>query len=194
MREFFSVFIALSIALTLGITSAYFVSREFLGFGSIQYGQWTAWPNAGTSNSDPYSKAHAARTGKFAMGSAEGLVFIATHDDQDTLLKGNCNYQFAGKIPAARYWTLRITDGQFVRSGPTQTAEYAVSSTSVLRDKDGKISINISKNIAAGNWLQNGGDGNRLLIMTLYDTSIATVTGAATITMPQIKNVGCSND
>ena len=57
--------------------SAILALKATVGFGAIEIGPWTAWPEAQTETADPYAKAHRARTGVLLLGGAEGLRFTA---------------------------------------------------------------------------------------------------------------------
>lgn len=192
LRNVLPILLAIGIALVGGIYSAEFVTSKFEGFEQIKYGVWTAHPKLGTTNADAYSAARVARTGKIALGSAEGLSFIAGSDSDGSVLTGNCSYVVKGQTPAARYWTLQITD-TYLRALPaSNAAESSIHSGNVLRFQDGSFEINIASQPMPGNWLMANGNAPIFLILNLYDTGIATSTGATSILMPTIIRKGCT--
>ena len=193
-KQLTPILIALVIAIVGGIYSADVMTREFAGFGALQYGAWVSHPQTGTQDADPYARASAARTGEIALGSAEGLVFIAAHDDQKQIIDASCDYVIEGKTPAARVWSLRITDKNLL---PILTQSGAVSglhSGNTLRNGQSAFKISISSEIVDGNWIPQIGNGERRFVLTLYDTSVASTTGVSEIKMPTIKAIGCDNE
>lgn len=191
MKNLLTIVYVLALALGLGIYSAWSVTSQFAGFGALTLGQWTSYPQAGTTDADPYARARAARSGALALGRAEGLVFRATHDSDGARLVGSCNYLMSGEVPSNRLWTLRLED-QGGRTLPTGSdAPSHIHSRSVLWASDGSVSITMSDQIAPTNWLHLDHSGAIDLVLTLYDTTIATSTGLTDVTMPIVQNAGC---
>ena len=79
---------------------------------AITLGPWQAWPNAGTEDVDPYSRARLARTGEIPLGSGEGLTLLAQTDDAGRALTARCDYRIVGQTPPARLWTLTLENAQ----------------------------------------------------------------------------------
>lgn len=192
-RDLIPFLVALAIALVGGIYLTDRVTAEFNGFGELEINGWVAHPNAGTSDADPYARARAARTGRIALGSAEGLVFVAKTDDANREILATCTYAIVGKTPAARAWTLRASDDQYLTIGSPTGGAFGLHSGNVLRDQSGAFKITFSATPSSGNWLQSAGVGNRYLIITLYDTSVASTTGISDYTMPSIDRVRCND-
>ncbi|KPB02268.1 DUF1214 domain-containing protein [Ahrensia marina] len=193
-KQLIPIVIALAIAVVGGIYSAERITREFAGFGALEYGAWVSHPQTGTPDADPYAKAHAARTGEIALGSAEGLVFIAAHDDGGEAINAACDYIIKGKTPAARAWTLRIADKDLMPIFAQNGVVSSLHSGNTLRNAKGDFEITISKTITDGNWLPQTGSGERRFILSLYDTSVASTTGVSEIKMPAIQKIGCNDE
>lgn len=190
-REILPILLSLAIALLGGIFMTDEITQKFEGFGDLQIGTWTAYPGAGSPNADPYARARAARTGRIALGSAEGLVFTAKNDSEGQPLSAACRYMIQGKTAAARAWTLRITDEQFFPVSSTEDDAQTAHSGSVLRKQDGSFAIEVSPSPSSGNWVQSVGSGERVFVITLYDTSVATTAGISDFTMPAINRISC---
>lgn len=192
-REIIPILISLAIALLGGIFVTDKITRNFEGFGELQIGDWTANPSAGSSNADPYSRARAARTGRIALGSAEGLAFVAKLDSAGQPLLAACRYSIVGKTASARAWTLRVTDDQLSPIASIGDGAHSAHSGNVLRKSDGSFAIEVSPSPSSGNWVQSGGSGNRFFVITLYDTSVASTTGISDFTMPSINRISCDD-
>ena len=191
MKSLLTVVYVLGLAFGLGIYSAWAVTGQFAGFGALTLGQWTSYPQAGTADADPYARAWAARAGTLALGRVEGLTFRASRDSDGARLAGTCSYVLSGQIPSNRLWTLRIEDETRNPLPVGGNRPSQVHGRAVLRAADGSVSITVSDRIAPNNWLYLDHEGPVHLVLTLYDTTIATSTGLRDVTMPIIRNAGC---
>lgn len=192
-RDILPIFLSLAIALFGGIYVTDEVTRNFDGFGVLELDGWIAHPSAGSRDADPYARARAARTGRIALGSAEGLAFIAKSDSDGQPINAGCSYIISGKTAAARAWTLRVTDDQLATIARDGDDAYQIHSGNVLRDQDGVLEINASSTPSPGNWLPFGGIGDRYFVLTLYDTGVASTTGVSNFRMPTISRVRCDD-
>lgn len=190
-REIIPLLIALSIALMGGIYATDEITQNFEGFGELKIGDWTAYPNAGSRNADPYARARAARSGRIALGSAEGLAFVAKLDSLGEPLSAACRYSIVGKTASARAWTFRITDDRMFTIAPNGDGVHFAHSGNILRKSDGSFAIDVAPTPVSGNWVQSGANGNQFFVITLYDTSVASTTGISDFTMPSINRVSC---
>lgn len=184
--------IALAIAIGGGGASVWYTLRAQDGVGAIRIGQWTAFPDIGTPAADPYSKARVAREGVLALGRAEGLSFVAERDSSGDTLKRECAYRIEGGLPTARFWTLYAADESLgvIDTGKQRPA--ALQSYEVMRQPDNSVAITVSGHPAPGNWLLSTGAGTMYLVLTFYDTPIASSTGLSDIEMPRIQKAGCN--
>ncbi|MFD1327587.1 DUF1214 domain-containing protein [Mycoplana ramosa] len=187
------VALALAITFGLGTFSAVWALKATIGFGSIAIGPWNAFPNAQTSSADPYARAHRARDGALLFGSAEGLVFRASHDSSGLMLTGRCTYDVAGLTPPARFWTLHATtpDGKPLSLDRNMPA--GLNSWTVLRGADSNFTIRAAAGAQPGNWLAVPADQPFRLVLTLLDTPAAGSSGVVDLSMPVITRTGCSN-
>ncbi|MES0039325.1 DUF1214 domain-containing protein [Mesorhizobium sp. M0046] len=192
LKNAFLTLLSLAIAVVGGGGSVWYALKLQDGVGAIRIGQWTAFPDIGTPTADPYSKARVAREGVLALGQAEGLSFIAERDSGGEQLKRQCTYKIAGGFPTARFWTLYAADQSLgvVETGKPRPA--ALQSYQVLRQADNSVVISVGSRPAPGNWLLTSGAGKMYLVLTFYDTPIASSTGLSDVTLPQIQKVGCN--
>jgi hypothetical protein len=158
---------------------------------TITLGAWQAWPNSGTADADPYSRARQARIGEIPLGSGEGLMLLAQTDDSGAPLLATCNYRVAGQTPPARLWTIALEDlnGEIVQ-GPNGTA--AMSSDTLLRTADGSFEIALSEQPQTGNWISAHDVDRFRVVIRLYDTTARTGTELTTLFMPRIIRDQCT--
>jgi len=178
-------------AVSLGLWSAWLAVRSPAPVDTIELGAWQAWPNAGTADADPYSRARLARTGEIPLGSGEGLVLLALNDDAGDALIKSCDYRIVGQTPPARLWTVALEDlnGRVVK-GPSGSA--ALGSDTLLRAPDGSFEIVLSRIPQAGNWISTKDADRFRVVVRLYDTTARTGTELTTLFMPKIARDHCA--
>lgn len=185
------VIITLTVAVGGGAASVWFALQAREGVGAVTIGGWTAYPDIGTPESDPYTSARVARQGLLALGRAEGLGFIAQRDSNGDFLQRECRYVLEGAVPPARFWTLYAAD----ETGSAVFVEgqrgNGLHSFEAVRLADDTLVISVGGRASPGNWLRVSGTGRMLLVLTLYDTPIASSTGVADVELPQVIKAGC---
>ncbi len=186
LTRILQIALVLAIALGGGIWSVDAVLDRFGGFGEIQLGAWQAFPDAGTANADPYSRARAARKASLSLGTAEGLAFYASKDQHGQDLQRGCTYRLEGTTSPTRFWTLYAATPDLATITPPTGLQPALHAREVLYENDGSILITIGPDAAPGNWLPVQGHGPFVLVMTLYDTPIATSAGLTDQSMPKL--------
>ena len=190
MRLIIDIAIAIAIAVVIGVSSAWYaVERGFL-FGAVTAGAWTAWPDAGSANADPYSLATLARTGEVPLGAGEGIAFTAEDDSVGEPLSGACAYEVVGQTPAARLWTLTAYDAQG-RLMINAARRPSFHSREIVRQANGSFVITVSADVAPGNWLPIGRVDHFRLVLRLYDTPLTTGSRIADLVMPDIRKGAC---
>ncbi|WP_095204292.1 DUF1214 domain-containing protein [Mesorhizobium carmichaelinearum] len=191
LKNAFLMMLSLAIAIGGGGASVWYALKIQDGVGAIRIGQWTAFPDIGTSAADPYSKARVAREGVLALGRAEGLSFVAENDAAGDQLKRECSYRIEGGFPTARFWTLYAADQSLgvVETGKPRLA--ALQSYEMLRQADNSVIISVGHHPMSGNWLLTDGSGRMYFVLTFYDTPIASSTGLSDVSLPRIVKAGC---
>ena len=181
---------ALALGGGLGVGSAVAVLGADYPFGRVRVGPWTAWPQLGSREADPYMRAIIARRGDLPLGLGEGLALLATEDSAGRPLEGRCRYRLGDVTPPARAWTLALY-AEDSRTSPSSGSS-GLTSSEVLRDGEGRFSVIMSREASPGNWLRMP-DGERVsLALRLYDTPVAA--GSVELdpsAFPSIDRVGC---
>lgn len=185
------ILFALAIAIGGGGGSVWYVLKAQDGVGAIRIGQWSAFPEIGTPDADPYSKARVARDGVLALGQTEGLSFVAERDSGGEEIRRECSYAIEGEFPTARFWTLYAANDGLDLIHAQKPRPAALQSYRILRQADNSALISVSSHPSPGNWLPIQGSGRMNFVLTFYDTPIASSTGLSDIVMPQILKVGC---
>lgn len=188
LRTVFLIALALSLAIGGGAASAWIMIDRGFGFGAVDIGPWSAFPDRGTPAADPYSRARFARQGYLAIGQAEGIAFTAARDSLGQSLSSACTYQIEGPVPPSRLWTLHTASPA---NGGAAAAGSAMHSLAILRREDGSFEISVSRHPSPGNWLRIDGRREFALILTLYDTAVATTARAVDVELPLIRRLAC---
>ena len=192
MRLFFASCFTLMLAAAIGLGATWLTLNRGVAFGALRVGAWTAWPKTGSVDIDPYARAIIARSGELPTGMGDGVAFYARTDDIGEPLDGRCSFAISGITPTARFWTLTLYDphGRLIAN---TVDRHGFTSAEIVRNADGRFTINVAPRARPGNWLPTGGIEQFVLVWRLYDTPI----GVAMRTtkegpMPAIVRKGCS--
>ena len=185
---------ALGLGAVLGLASADWATRGGYPFGGVAVGAWTAWPRAGSTAADPYTRAVNARRGEVPLAVGEGLLLTAAADDAGQALDATCTYRVAGVTPPARAWTLTVA-GRGAPEPDRQALREGFTSTEILREADGRFAIVLGPEVEAGNWLPSPrASGPIRLALRLYDTPVAASAGTLDReAVPAITRTGCAS-
>jgi len=181
------VLIALVVAIGGGAASVWYALSAAEGVGVVSIGGWSAYPDMGTPEADPYSKARVAREGLLTLGRAEGLAFVARRDASGEPLLRECRYTIEGMVPPARIWTVYVADRDLAAVAPGRS----LNAQEALFQPDNRLKISVGAGPAPGNWLETSGRGPMAVVLTLYDTPAAVGTGLSDTALPRIVKVGC---
>ena len=191
LKTIFLTALTLAIAVGGGAGSVWLVVERDFEFGTVTIGNWTAYPKRGTPAADPYSKARFSREADLALGYAEGLVFTATRDASGALLRLECDYRVEGSLPPARFWTLSARNSDVGFIAPDGDRVPALHSYALMRQPDNTVATTVSRSPVPGNWLAVDGSGEFALVLTLYDTAVASSARIAEVELPQVLLEGC---
>ena len=180
-----------AIGLALGVAASGWILAD-PPFGAVTIGPWRVAAKAGSLEADPYTRAALARSGEIPLALGEGLKLVARVDSAGRPLDRRCLYRVGTHTPAARYWTLSLTDAD---GYPVENAagRYGFRSSEILRDGDGGFSIYVSALAHSGNWLPIGHFQTFALALRLYDTPLAASAGGIEkSSVPTIDREGCA--
>ncbi len=185
---------ALTLGGLLGLASADYATSGGYPFGGTSIGSWTAWPRAGSLDSDPYARAVNARRGDIPLAVGEGMLLTAATDDSGRTLDAACTYRLAGVTPPARAWTLTVT-GRGAAEPGREPVRAGFTSTEILRETDGRFAIGLGPEVQPGNWLpMPRPSGPVRLALRLYDTPVAASVGSLDRdSLPAIERTGCGS-
>jgi hypothetical protein len=184
---------AVSLALLLGLGSAYWSVSRGYPFGRVRVGVWETALRVGSREADPYARAVVARGAEIPLATGEGLSLTATRDDAGRPLDTRCVYRVGSTAPQARYWTITLSD-EDGRPISSELQRSGFTSSEVLRDGDGKFAIVLSRQPVPGDWLRMPDAGQPRLVLRLYDTPVAAGTAALDArTLPGIERLECAS-
>ncbi|WP_039760324.1 DUF1214 domain-containing protein [Bartonella queenslandensis] len=183
---FFFIF---AFSILCGTLSVDYMLSSFPHFGRFTIGKWSAYPQVGTTNMDPYTRARTAKQGIVSLGRTEGIQFQIWQDNQGRPLHPHCHYLLKGYIPETRLFTLYTADKSLKPYSSSKKIPFELHTNAITYAHDGSLHINISPTPQAGNWLAVVSQKEFGLILTLYDTSIISATALQKLTMPSIEQI-----
>jgi hypothetical protein len=191
IRTVFFIVVVVAVSIAGGGASVWYALKANEGIGALTIDGWTTFPSLGTADADPYSKARVARDGILALGRAEGLTFSAGRDAQGDALRRECTYRIEGPVPPARFWTLYATDqtGTMIRAYERRPG--ALHSYQLTRRADNSVEISAGAHPSPGNWLAISGSGPMKLVLSFFDTPVASGGGASDVVLPAIHRLSC---
>jgi hypothetical protein len=196
MRTLLQLIAVFAVALLLGIGSARYMIEHGSPLTTKRVGPWASWMNEGTPNSDPYTKAHLARSGRLPLTSTTARYFTANTDSEGYALTSDCEYSIEGGALNARWWSLAVYDehGSLIEN-PSQ--RYSFNSEEAVRRSDGAYRITLAGNARPENWLPsgNGPERNLVLMLRVYNPREIDSSGVAQIAddrLPKIERKSCN--
>jgi hypothetical protein len=191
LKNALSTLLVIAIAIGLGGGSVWYALDAQSGVGAIRIGPWTAFPDIGTPQADPYTQARTAREGVLSLGRAEGLTFVAEKDSGGEPLRRECAYAIDGGFPTARFFTLYAADASLDVIDTATPRRAVLQSYQLLRRPDDTALISTGRHPLPGNWLAVTGTGPLYFVLTFYDTPIAASTGLSDVRLPAIRKGSC---
>ena len=172
--------------------SAWLAVRSPAPIDAIKLGAWQAWPNAGTDDVDPYSRARLARTGEIPLGSGEGLTLLAQNDDLGAPADVACDYRIAGQTPPARLMDARGRGSRRPRHRRSRRARRARQRRAAAHrpTADSRSRFRPIRRPATGSRPKM--PSRFRVVVRLYDTTVRTDTALTTLSMPSILRERCA--
>ncbi|WP_336287925.1 MULTISPECIES: DUF1214 domain-containing protein [unclassified Bartonella] len=182
-------FLIFVFSILCGIFSVNYILNSSNNFGRFTIGEWNAYPQVGTAQTDPYTRTRTAIRGEIALGRTEGLVFQIWKDNHGRPLHPHCHYLLKGHIPEARLFTLYTADKFLKPYTSSQKIPFELYTNNIIYENDGSFRINISPRPQSGNWLATVSQKKFGLILTLYDTPIISATALQKLIMPSVEQI-----
>ncbi|AGF74268.1 hypothetical protein BAnh1_03860 [Bartonella australis AUST/NH1] len=184
-----SAFLIFSFSILFGTLSVDYMLNSSKNFGRLTIGEWSAYPQIGTLNADPYTRARTAKRGELSLGYVENVAFQAWRDNDGRPLQPYCHYLLEGQIPTARLFTLYAANQFLEPYISTKSIPFELHTHNAIYESDGSLRIHISPIPQTGNWLTTLSKKEFGLVLTLYDTPIMTITPLHKLIMPSIKRI-----
>lgn len=155
------------LAVALGLGSAFTMIDAGSGLTVRRLGPWQVWTDTARPEADPYTRAHFARLGWLARSAVDARYFVATRDGSGARLHGDCEYEIAGPLPDADWWSLAVYDeaGMLIDSGSDR---HAITGASAVSDSRGIVTIRLAGDARPGNWLAVAGGERLVLVLRQY--------------------------
>lgn len=187
-----NVVVLVGLAVGGGLGTAWYMIEAGSPFSTRSFGPWVAWSAAGRPDADPYTRAHVARNGLLPLSPTLELTFRAKTDGGGGRLTPACDYAIVMDELDAAWWELAVFDG---RGGLIANAagRHAFSSSTVMREPDGRIVITLARHARPGNWLPSGRGNRVVLVLTVRDAAWAAAVhdGSAPKALPQVARTVC---
>ena len=195
MRPLFQLIAVFAVALVLGISSARYMIEEGSPLTTKRVGPWASWVSEGNPNSDPYTKAHLARSGRLPLTSTTARYFFARTDSAGSGLTSDCEYLIQGSGINARWWSIALYDDRgSVIENPS--GRYSFNSDEAIRRSDGTFRIHLASSARPENWLPSGTGSRRLaLMLRVYGPRETDSDGIGQIPaerLPKIERIACN--
>jgi hypothetical protein len=190
LRFLISVALTALIAAAIGVATAWYAVAHGDRLTMVTSGPWTASPDAGAPDANPYAIAHLSLAPELPLGPGEGIAYTAATDSSGAPLVGRCTYALSGETPAARVWTLAAYDAAG-NPMPNAAGRAGLTSRDLLRRADGTFVILLARDVQPENWLPVETDGAFSLVLRAYDTPV-TANGQALIeALPALERQAC---
>jgi hypothetical protein len=190
-RIYLNAFVTMACGLALGLLATWAALDAGYGFGPLVAGPWTAWPQTGAPDIDPYARAALARRGEAPLARELGLSFVARTDSSGEPLDGRCNYRISSPAPPARFWSLGLFDANGALLA-NDAQRYAFTSGEILRREGGGFDIEVGRSARPGNWLSPGKAHSFVIALRLYDTSVDVAAKPDPSAFPSIVRGSCT--
>ena len=155
-------------------------------------GGWLFLPRQGSPEIDPYSRARMFYEGELPLAAGEGFTLRASRDSDGETLSTRCEYRLWSPFPAARYWSVTLTDSHG-RMVPNLAERHGFTSAEIVRPAEGPFILEIGPEPLPGNWLPTGREPQDFqIILRLYETPLAaTATQLDPRSIPRLSRIRC---
>ncbi|MCZ2203855.1 DUF1214 domain-containing protein [Bartonella sp. A05] len=188
-RYIVALFLIFAVSILCGTLSVYYTLNSFESFGRLKIGKWSTYPQVGTTETDPYTRARTAKRGAISLDRTESLSFQIWKDNHGHPLRPHCHYLFKGHIPETRLFTLYTVDKFLKPYTSIEAVPFELHTNNVIYENDGSVRIHISSTPQINNWLAITSKKEFGLILTLYATTIISTTALQKPTLPSVEKI-----
>ncbi len=187
-------FLFILLAFFTGFGSAWYMIEKGTPLTRHKFGVWHNWHTQGTVNSDPYTKAYIARSGRLPLNAKYAQYFKATTDDDGNRLTSSCSYIMQGQPIASDWWSIGLYDSNS-NVVFNKAERYAFNSKNIARLENGGYIIQVSPFARPDNWLPSEKAGKLTVLIRVYGIQASDDTNSGNVisaSLPSIKRIGCS--
>lgn len=190
MRSFIKFIIYMTIGISLGLGSTWYVLDKGISLDTVRVGAWTVRTEAGQPIADPYTSAYVARIGHIPLKIEEAIYFFASSDDEEAPLDLACTYSLTGPGLRSAWWSIsaHLPDGSVIDNPADR---YSFTQATLLFDEDQTFRLMVSPEAQAGNWLPTTGSGPFVLVLRLHGPAADYVRAPETTPVPGIEKESC---
>jgi hypothetical protein len=158
-------------------------------------GPWRHWISEGRTDSDPYTRAHLAKSGALRIASDSAGIYEARYDTQGARLHSSCDYVIEGTDMGRLWWSIAVFDqsGELIAN---DAARYTFTRDTAAINPDGTFIVTLGRDARPGNWLPTSGAGRLVLVFTVLDPATGLSDEAraerSAKLLPTIRRDGCS--
>lgn len=167
MKLLFRLFVSLSLALVVGVGSAWYMINSGSALSKRSFGPWKTWFSAGDPQADPYTRAHFSRSGALPITATSAYYFTAKTDDNNNKLTADCEYLITGSALNYPWWHISVydIDGQIIAN---QAQRYAYHKDNIFFKEDGTFDIRLSPTARPGNWIPTSGSEAMQIVLRIF--------------------------
>jgi hypothetical protein len=178
MRGFLHMLFAVFAGVAAGWISAVGLIENYGYDAVVGNPQWRERRSAADHPAAPYAFGYFINQGQVPP-PLNARHFVRNTDESGGVLRAECIYEVAGKLPQARRWSMTVTDGEFIVS--------TLGAGEAVYEVDGSVRVFLSAQPVPGNRLGLRGAGAPQLSFTLHDPREAN----ADFLLPSVKRVRC---
>lgn len=180
------------VAVFAGLGTAWYMIQAGTRLSTRTIGPWVTWSAAGRPEADPYTRAHIAMNGILPVSSTSEITFRAKTDSSGGRLTSACDYAVVMDEFEPAWWGLAVFDGAG-RLIANPAERHGFTSSTAMREPDGRTVITLARDARPGNWLPSGRSNRVVLVLTVQDSNWAAAIhdGGAPKVLPQVIRAGC---
>ncbi|MEY2952161.1 MAG: hypothetical protein RLZZ401_248 [Pseudomonadota bacterium] len=183
-----------TLALGLGIGSAWLALRLHTQAGGVAVGAWRTTALAGSTGAGMATRAAVALGGLLALSREETVYYTARVDSGGQVLRSRCSYRVSGQPPAARWWSVTAYAEDLFLFAQTQ-GRYSLNGDSAPLDAGGRFAFvtgpdTPKESVGDLPWLPTPGDRGLVLTLRLYNPAPLLVGSPGALVPPVIEMLG----